>query len=97
MKASEYRYQIELIHHEITNDPEWLLTDNDFKLFVDLAMSGKSGNLVLENWRIFLSGIGCKTPIAYFEWWEINRPDNIELAKPEKKKSPFDEVRMVFK
>lgn len=93
MKSSEYRYQIESIHYEVTQDPAWLLSESDFKLFVDLAMHCKSGNLVLENWKIFLSGEGLKSPESYFEWWEVNRPDNIEMKQPEKKKSPFDEVK----
>ena len=93
MKSSEYRYNIERIYFESTNINNWLLTDDDFKLFVDLAMSCKAGNLVLENWKIFLDGNGEKTTVEFFEWWSEYRPDKIEMVQPEKKKSPFDEVK----
>ena len=97
MKSSEYRYKIESIHFDCTDDPHWLLSDSDFKLFDDMALHCKAGNLVLENWKIFLDGRGEKSPESYFEWWGVNRPDKIDMVHPEKKKSPFDEVKKVVR
>jgi len=91
MKPSEYRYQIESAHYEVTQKGDWLMNDSQFKLFADMARDCKSGELVLDNWKIFLGSDG-GSPEDYFEWWNEYRPDKIDY-EPEKKKSPFDGVK----
>lgn len=99
MTQSEYRYEIEKAHYEITSNGSFLLTDSQFKLFADMARHSKTGSLVLDNWKIFLGSENNGTPEDYFEWWNKYKPweiDDSEKAvkwNPEKKKSPFDAVK----
>lgn len=99
MTESQYRYEIEAAHYEITKDGSFLLSDDQFKLFADMARHSKSGSLVLDNWKIFLGGDGEKSPESYFEWWNKYKPwENEDSEKavvwnPDKKKSPFDAVK----
>jgi hypothetical protein len=107
MTSSEYRYHIEKIHYECIGDPSFLLSDEQFQQFVLMAKSATSGNLVLENWKIYLGGGGNYED--FYEWWCEYRPDKLEIDKQEdivragvidgkdsgkeKKKSPFDAVK----
>ena len=96
MTPSEYRYKIELIHHEETGIKDFLLSEELFTLFIEMAKTAKTGNLVLENWKIFIGGGGSVND--FFDWWMENRPDkmdsDIEVENTiEKKKSPFDDVK----
>lgn len=100
MTPSEYRYHIESIYAEVMKVNNWLMTDSDFKLFADMARLSGSGNLVLKNWKIYLSGNDEKTPEEYFDWFEYNRPDvektedeKQDIIEEKKKKSPFDDVK----
>ena len=93
MTPSEYRYEIESAHYEITKNGFFLLTSDQFQLFADMARHSGSGSLVIDNWKIFLGGNGEKSPESYFEWWNEYRPDKIDMVHPEKKKSPFDDAK----
>ena len=87
---------------------DWLITEDQFQQFVLMAKASESGNLVLENWKIFLSGGGVYDD--FYQWWMKYRPDKQEIEKQEtvmgagissaskngigeKKKSPFDAVK----
>lgn len=99
MNPSDYRYQIESIYADCLNVNDWLLTDDQFQQFVLMGKKYKGG-LVLDNWKIFLSGGGIVDD--FYEWWMEYRPDRLEGDSgsgensekgEEKKKSPFDAVK----
>lgn len=95
MTPSEYRYHIEKIYSEVSGKMDWLISDDQFNDFVLMAKTAGSGNLVLENWEIYLNGDGISDD--FYEWWSEYRPDKLDgpIAPviEEKKKSPFDAVR----
>ncbi len=101
MTPSEYRYHIEKTYVEIFEERSFLLTDDQFQLFSDMAKHCGKGSLVLDNWKIFLDG-GGESPEDYFEWWNKYKPyESEETEKAVKwnpdKKSPFDEVKRKVK
>lgn len=108
MTSSEYRYHIEKIYAEVIGVNDWLIKDDQFQEFVTVAKTAGTGNLVLENWKIYLSGGGASDD--FYDWWCEYRPDKLEIEKVEvmesagisgsvegekKKKSPFDSVKKI--
>ena len=67
MKPAEYRTLIINKYTEITKSKYWYLTDDQFKLFADTAITFKSGETVLNMWEKWLK-TGATDIQGFFEY-----------------------------
>lgn len=56
MKQAQYKTLLINKYLEITKSNYWVLSDEDFKLFADTAITFKSGETVLNLWEKYLKG-----------------------------------------
>lgn len=90
MKPADYKTLIIKSYKKITGADYWNISDEDFKIFCDIAIYCKQGKLVLENWELYLGSNDDKT-VSGFQEWCLE-----EFLKKDIQDNPFKEIKKLW-